>query len=164
MKRKVVHNNKPVFDLIKVYIGPSGEEKGFYLYPPKEDDDGNSLVDVWGYPTAKAMGQFYYDIDRQIRKNRDVTSLRFTRWSIEDSFSGVVEDVYDGDLLKIVWMEGLTEIPKTYRIQYYDVPEGRWCLQEINKISTPENIPIAEILLIGREMKSIQLIGNIMEG
>lgn len=160
----IVYNNIPTYDPVKVFVHPTGSDKGYYHHPPQEDDDLNPLTDDNGYPTAKALGLFYFDLNTKEKQGVELSLLRWTRWGIQDTATGEIVDIFDGDIIKIVWVDGVTELPRIYRIKYFDLNESRWCLLEITPSVNPEYIAIGELHLINREIKSIQRLGNVVEG
>jgi hypothetical protein len=159
---KLEYFNKPTFDPLKVYVHPKGEEPGFFIVPPSYNEDGHDLLDEYGFPTAKSLGLFYFTVNTQVKQDRDVSTLRWTRWNIFNSYTGEMQEVYEGDLVKVVWQDGLVDKPTIYKVQYMAHPEGRYCLmfggEEL------DYIPIAEFeehLNTGvREAKSMQVIGS----
>ena len=160
----IVYNNTPTYDPVKVFVHPTTVDKGYYLHPPHEDDNLIPLVDEHGYPTAKALGLFYFDLNTKEKQGLEISLLRWTRWGIQNSVSGEIEDIFDGDIIKIVWSDGLTSIPRTYKMKYFDINEGRWCLLEITPSPSPEYIAVGELHLVNKDIKSIQKLGNIVEG
>lgn len=159
MNDTVTLNNVPIMDLARMWLYPLDyEENGEMIYP---DMDSDEMVDEWGYPSLLSMGNFYWKCHKLAQQGRDLAFSRWSRFQTPPDENGVPQDIFDGDIIRIVWIEPeLRELISYYTVDYFNSPEGRWVLNEIGDHEDREYLPLAEIDATGRKIKEMKIIGN----
>lgn len=160
MDKKVIMNNVPSCDLVRLWVyEPKTQEGGRFLYP-RLDEEG--FADEYGYPTALSIGDFYWSWSKATTgENPSNYSLsRWTRWQTPETMAGPGEDMYDGDIIQATWIEGLREITIRYVVEYFGIPEGRWCINELGTHEGREYVALSEIGEDNRRLKHMSIIGH----
>lgn len=145
--------NHPTLDLIRVWVYPKDfRETGSFIYPQNHRDRESG-------PSLKDMGQFYFDWNHKVKLGHETSLSRSTRFTTPPNEYGGVEDIYDGDIVKVRWQEGLREIVIVYSVDYFPHPENGWALSELGDHDNREYILLKEVGA-GRSLLSMDIVGH----
>jgi len=161
MQQNLNLNNRPSCDLLRlwVYDTTNKDNGGYFIYPVLE---GEGMIDEYGYPTPLSVGDFYWKWDQLVKQGKvaDLSLSRWTRWEVPPNGENDGIDLYDGDIVKATWVEGLRETTITYVVEYFGIPEGRWVLNELGDHDNREYLPLTELGTGLRPLKSMQVVGH----